>query len=138
MCSLSVSVAILITAQNDLQLQQHYSLHIQIIDYYFSSHSSSSSYTLLLCMPLSTYHYFSSHLSIIPSFLLIYFSVYYFLQIGQTPLHYACGKGHESTVLVLLQNGADLNLQNEVTSRRMMIMIVDGDDDDNNCGDNDR
>ena len=46
--------------------------------------------------------------------------------------------GHESTVLVLLQNGADLNLQDKVTSRRMMIMIVDGDDVDNNCGDDDR
>ena len=46
--------------------------------------------------------------------------------------------GHESTVLVLLQNGADLNLQDEVTSRRMMMLIVDGDDDDNNCGDADR
>ena len=46
--------------------------------------------------------------------------------------------GHESTVLVLLENGADLNLQTKVTSRRMM-MIVDDDDDDNNCGDdNDR
>ena len=44
--------------------------------------------------------------------------------------------GHESTVLVLLQNGADLNLQTKVTSRRMMIMIVVvDDDDDNNCGD---
>jgi hypothetical protein len=48
-------------------------------------------------------------------------------------------KGHESTVLVLLQNKADPNLQNKVTSRRMMIMmIVDGDDDDDNCGDDDR
>ena len=47
----------------------------------------------------------------------------------------ACYYGHESTVLVLLQNGADPNLQNEVTSRRMMIMIVDGDDYDNNCDD---
>ena len=46
--------------------------------------------------------------------------------------------GHQSTVLVLLQNGADPNLQDEVTSRRMMIMIIDGDDDDNNCGDDDR
>ena len=47
----------------------------------------------------------------------------------------ACQKGLKSTVLVLLQNGADPNLQNEVTSRRMMIMIEDGDDDDNsNCG----
>ena len=44
----------------------------------------------------------------------------------------ACYNGHESTVLVLLQNGADLNLQDEVTSRRMMIMILDGDDDNNN------
>ena len=44
-----------------------------------------------------------------------------------------------STVLVLLQNGANPNLQNMVTSRRMMIMIVDGDDhDDNNCGDDER
>ena len=42
----------------------------------------------------------------------------------------ACWEGHESTVLVLLQNKADPNLQTEVTSRRMMIMIVDGDDDD--------
>jgi hypothetical protein len=46
--------------------------------------------------------------------------------------------GHESTVLVLLQNKANPNLQNKVTSRRMMIMIEDGDDDDNNCGDDDR
>ena len=139
MCSLSVSIAILITAYNDLQLQKHYSLHIQIIDYYFSSHSSSSSsYTLLLCIPLSTYHYFSSHLTITPSFFLIYFSVYYFLQYGSTPLYRACWNGHESTVLVLLQNGADPNHQNKVTSRRMMIMIVDGDDDCNNCDDDDR
>ena len=43
----------------------------------------------------------------------------------------ACTYGHESTVLVLLQNGANPNLQDEVTSRRMMIMIVNGDDDDN-------
>ena len=54
------------------------------------------------------------------------------------PLHIACQNGHESTVLVLLQNGADPNLQTKVTSRRMMMMIVDGDDDDNNCGDDDR
>ena len=46
--------------------------------------------------------------------------------------------GHESTVLVLLEKGADPNLQDEVTSRRMMIMKVDGDEDDNNCDDNDR
>ena len=72
---LSVTIAILITACNDLQLQKHYSLHIHMIDYYFSSHSSSSSYTLLLCMSLSTYHYFPPHLMITPSFiLLIYFS----------------------------------------------------------------
>ncbi len=141
MCSLSVSIVILTTAYNDLQLQQHYSLHIHIIDYYFSSHSShSSSYTILLCMSLSAYYYFSPHLTITPSFLLIYLSMYYFLQFyGQTPLYIACEKGHESTVLVLLQNKADPNLQDEVASRRMMIMIVDGDDDDdNNCGDNDR
>ena len=36
----------------------------------------------------------------------------------------ACEKGHESTVLVLLQNGADPNLQNKVTSSRMMMMII--------------
>ena len=55
------------------------------------------------------------------------------------PLHIACYDGHESTVLVLLQNKADPNLQTKVTSRRMMIMLVDGDDDDdNNCGDDDR
>ena len=139
MCSLSVTIAILITAYNDLQLQQHYSLHIHIIDYNFPSHSSSSSsYTLLLYMSLSTYHYFPPHLTITPSFLLIYFSMYYFLQYGSTPLYIACQKGHESTVLVLLQNGADPNLQDKVISRRMMIMIVDGDDDDYNCGDDDR
>ncbi len=46
--------------------------------------------------------------------------------------------GHESTVLVLLQYKADPNLEDKVTSRRIMIMIVDGDDDDNNCGDDDR
>ncbi len=121
MCSLSVSIATLITAYNDLQLQQHYSLHIHIIDYYVPSHSlSSSSCTLLLCIPPSTYYYFSSHLTITPSFFLIYFSVYYFLQSGKTPLHKACEKGHESTVLVLLQNKADPNLQDEVTSRRMI------------------
>ena len=139
MCSLSVSIVILFTAYNDFQLQQHYSQHIHIIDNYFSSHSSSSSsFTLLLCIPLSTYHYFSPYLTITPFFLLIYFSVYYFLQNGNTPLHKACEKGHESTVLVLLQNQADPNLQDKVTTRRMMIMIVDGDDDDNNCGDDDR
>ncbi len=141
MCSLSVSILILITAYIDLQLQQYYSLHIFIIDYYVSSHSSSSSsYTLLLCIPLSTYNYFSPHLTITPSFLLIYFSVYYFLQDGRTPLHVACGNGHESTVLVLIQNKVDPNHQDEVTSRRMMIIIVDGDfddDDNNNCGDDD-
>ena len=132
MCSLSVSIAILITSYNDLQLQQQYSLHIHIIDY-FSSHSSSSSYTLLLCMSLSTYHYFPPHLSLfplpsfLPSFLLIYFSVYYFLQDGWTPLHIACYYGHESIVRVLLQNGADPNLQNQVTSRKM-VMIYDDDD----------
>ena len=69
MYSLSVSITILITAYNDLQLQQHYSLHIHNVDFYFSSHSSSSSYTLLLCMSLSTYHYFPPHLTITPSFL---------------------------------------------------------------------
>ena len=75
----------------------------------------------MLLFPTST-HY-------TPSFLLIYFSVYYFLQDGETPLYTACWKGHASTVLVLLENGADPNLQDEVTSRRMMI--EDGDDDDN-------
>ncbi len=90
-------------------------------------------------LPLSTYYYFPPHLTITPSFLLIYFSVYYFLQYGKTPLHSACENGHESTVLVLLQNKADPNLQTKVTSRRMMIVIVDdNDDDDNNCGDDDR
>ncbi len=135
MCSLSNSITILITAFNALQLQQLYSQHIHIIDYYFSSHSlsSSSSYTLLLCIPLSTYYYFPPHLTITPSFLPIYFSVYYFLQDGVTPLHLACLNGHESIVLVLLQNQADPNLQSEVTSRRMMIIIVDGDDDDDSC-----
>ena len=40
-------------------------------------------------------------------------------------------KGHESTVLVLLQNKADPNLQDKVTSRRMinddsryMVMMI--------------
>ena len=61
-----------------------------------------------------------------------YDDVYYFLQNGGTPLQIACYYGHKSTVLVLLQNKADPNLQNKVTSRRMMIMIVDG-DHDNNC-----
>ena len=42
----------------------------------------------------------------------------------------ACQKGLESTVLVLIQNGVDPNLQTKVTSRRMMMMILDGDDDD--------
>ena len=46
--------------------------------------------------------------------------------------------GHESTVLVLLQNGANPNLQDKVTSRRMMIMIEDSDEDDNNYSDDDR
>ncbi len=123
MCSFSVSFVILITAYNDLQLQQHYSLHIHIIDCNFSSYTStSSSYTLQLCIPLSTYHYFPPHLTITPSFLLIYFSVYYFLQENRftPPLYIACEKGYESTVLVLLQNKADPNLHNEVTSRRMI------------------
>ena len=116
-----VHYQLLSTSFNDLQLQQHYLLHNHIIDYYFSSHSSSSSsYDLLLCMSLSIYHYFPPHLTITPSFLLIYFSVYYFLQNGYTPLYLACQNGHESTVLVLLENGADPNLQTKVTSRRMI------------------
>ncbi len=41
----------------------------------------------------------------------------------------ACDNGHESTVLVLLQNKADPNIQTKVTSRRMMMMIDDDDDD---------
>ena len=85
--------------------------------------------------PLSTYNYFPLHLTITPSFHLIYLSVYYFLQDDYTPLHIACLEGHESTVLVLLQNKADPNLQTEVTSRTLMMMIVDGDDDDNYDGD---
>ena len=85
-------------------------------------------------MSLSTYHYFPPHLTITPSFLLIYFSVYYFLKYGSTPLHIACWNGHESTVLVLLQNGADPNLQNQVTYRKM-VMIDDGDNDDDNYDD---
>ena len=48
-----------------------------------------------------------------------------------TPLHMACQNGHESTVLVLLQNKADPNLQDKVTSRRlMMMMVVDAVDDE--------
>ena len=66
------------------------------------------------------------------------FSMICSLQDGQTPLHIACEKGHESTVLVLLQNKADPNLKDKVTSRRMMIMIVDGDEADSNYGDDDR
>ncbi len=42
-------------------------------------------------------------------------------------------KGHESTVLVLLQNKADPNLQNKVTSRRVIEDSDVDDDDDNNC-----
>ena len=57
-------------------------------------------------------------------FLPIYFSVYYFLQNGWTPLHRACENGHESTARVQLENGADPNLQNKVTSRRIMMMIM--------------
>ncbi len=40
------------------------------------------------------------------------------------PLHIACEKGHESTVLVLLQNKADPNLQDKVS-----MMLIDDDDD---------
>ena len=76
----------------------------------------------------------TSYLTITPFFLLIYFSVYYFLQDGQTPLSKACEEGHESTVLVLLQNGADPNLQDKVTSRKM-VMMIDDDDDDNDDAD---
>ena len=44
--------------------------------------------------------------------------------------------GHESTVRVLLENGANPNLQNQVTSRKMvMIDDVDDDDDDDNYDD---
>ena len=32
--------------------------------------------------------------------------------------------GHESTVLVLLQNGADPNLQNKVEMMMMMVMMM--------------
>ena len=41
----------------------------------------------------------------------------------------ACENGLESTVLVLLQNGANPNLQDMVTSRKMVM--IDDDDDDN-------
>ena len=60
--------------------------------------------------PLSTYHYFSP--------------------IHRT-LHIACWKGHESTVLVLLQNRVNPDLQDKVTSRKMMMMsmMIDHDDD---------
>ena len=68
-------------------------------------------------------------LIITPSSLLIYFSVYYFLQDGHTPLYVACYYGHESTVRVLLQNKADPNLEDKVISRRMMIIDVYSDDD---------
>ncbi len=37
----------------------------------------------------------------------------------------ACEKGHESTVLVLIQNKANPNLETKVTSGRMMRMIDD-------------
>ena len=47
----------------------------------------------------------------------------------------ACEKGHKSTVLVLLQNGADLNLQTKVTSRKMMMIDDNDDDDDDNYDD---
>jgi hypothetical protein len=40
------------------------------------------------------------------------------------PLHKACEKGHESTVLILFQNGADPNLQDKVC-----MMLIDDDDD---------
>ena len=37
--------------------------------------------------------------------------------------------GHESTVLVLLENGADPNLLNKVTSRKMLMIDDDNYDD---------
>ena len=43
----------------------------------------------------------------------------------------ACLYGHESTVLVLLQNGANPNLKNQVTFRKMLMIDDDDDDDDN-------
>ena len=82
---------------------------------------------------------------ITPSFLLIYLSIYYFLQDGRTPLYVACEKGHDSTVLLLLQNKANPNLQDQVTSRRMILitmMMIDHNDvedeiDDDDCDDDD-
>ena len=41
----------------------------------------------------------------------------------------ACEKGHESTVRVLLENGADPNLQDKVTSRKLMMIDDDNYDD---------
>ena len=37
----------------------------------------------------------------------------------------ACHYGHESIVLVLLQNKADSNIQTKVTSRRVMMSMID-------------
>ena len=47
----------------------------------------------------------------------------------------ACENRLESTVLVLLQNGADPNLQNQVTSRKMVMIDDNDDDDDDNYDD---
>ena len=125
MCLLSVSFAILITAHMiyicSSTLRCIFILQI-IIFHHTHSHPHRPYY--------SVYHYLHiiiSHLISLlplPFFLLIYFSVYYFLQSGYTPLHLACGKGHESTVLVLLENKADPNLQNKVTSRMMMLLMM--------------
>ena len=51
-------------------------------------------------------------------------------------VYIACAKGHESTVLVLLQNRLNPDLQDKVTSRKMMMisMMIDHDDDNYDDG----
>jgi hypothetical protein len=87
----------------------------------------------------NTYYYYSSlhhHHALYCSVCYLSTPIYISLiltysQDGYTPLHIACWKGHESTVLVLLKNRVNPDLQDKVTSRKMMMMsmMIDHDDD---------
>ena len=40
-----------------------------------------------------------------------------YIQDGVTPLHFACENGHDEVVKILLQGGADPNIQDKVNNR---------------------
>ena len=46
------------------------------------------------------------------------------VQIGSTSLMWACGKGHLGIVNVLIDNGADVNDKNNVSSNLLSLSLI--------------